>query len=83
MVCKSINQLAPEYLISTFTKLSEFSNRQLRDSDSDLHVPFQKTTCGQKSFSYRGAKPWNNKKTEAKKAKSCIQFVKSLKSHRP
>ena len=36
MVYKSINQLAPEYLTSMFIKLSKFSNRQLRDSDTDF-----------------------------------------------
>ena len=41
MVYKSKNQLAPEYL-------SEFRNRQLRDSDTDLYVPLLKTACGQK-----------------------------------
>ena len=39
MVYKSINQLAPEYLNSMFIKLSEFRNRQLRNSDADLYVP--------------------------------------------
>ena len=42
-----------------------------------------KSACGQKSFSYRGAKLWNSQQTEVKKAKSLTQFVKSLKNHRP
>ena len=42
MVYKSKNQLAPEYLNSMFAKLSEFRNRQLRDSDTDLYVHFSK-----------------------------------------
>ena len=46
MVFKSKNQLAPEYLNSMFVKLSEFRNRQLRDSDTDLYVPLLKTACG-------------------------------------
>ena len=60
MVYKSKNQLAPEYLNSMFVKLSEFRNRQLRDSDTDLYVPLLKMACGQKSFSTRGAKLWNS-----------------------
>ena len=48
MVYISKNQLAPEYLNSMFIKLSEFINRQLRDSDTDLYVPLLKTACGQK-----------------------------------
>ena len=62
------NQQAPEYLNSMFIKVSEFGSRQLRDSDTDLYVPLLKTACGQKSFSYRGAKLWNSQQTEAKKA---------------
>ena len=81
MVYKSINQLAPKYLNSMFIKLSEFRNRQLRDSDTDLYVPLLELACGQKSFSYRGAKLWNSQQTEVKKAKSFTQFVKSLKNH--
>ena len=77
-VYTSINQLAPEYLNSMFIKLSEFRNRQLRDSDTDLYVPLLKSACGQKCFSYRGAKLWNSQQTEVKKAKSFTQFVKSL-----
>ena len=83
LVYKSKKQLAPEYLNSMFVKLSEFRNRQLRDSDTDLYVPLLKTACGQKSFSYRAAKLWNSQQTEVKKAKSFTQFVKSLKNHRP
>ena len=41
IVYKSKNQLAPEYLNSMFIKLSEFRNRQLRDSDTDLYAPLQ------------------------------------------
>ena len=83
MVFESKNQLAPECLNSMFVKLSEFRNRQLRDSDTDLYVPLLKTACGQKRFSYRGAKLWNSQQTEVKKAKSFTQFVKALKNHRP
>ena len=70
MVYKLVNQQAPKYLTSMFLRLSDISNRQLRDSDNDLHVPFQRTACGQKSFSYRGAKLCNDQSTEPKKAKS-------------
>ena len=48
--------------------------------DTDLHVPFQRTECGQKSLSYRGGKLWNDQNTEAKKAKAFAQFKKSLKN---
>ena len=83
MVYKSKTRIAPEYLNSMFIKLSEFRNRQLRDSDTNLYVPLPKTACGQKSVSYRGAKLWNSQQTEVKKAISFTLFVKSLKNHRP
>ena len=83
MVYKYKNQLDPEYLNSMFRKLSEFRIRQLRVSDTDLYVPLLKTACGQKSFSYRGAKLWKSHQTEVKKAKYFTQFVKSMKNNRP
>ena len=82
MVYKSINQLALEYQNSMFIKLSEYRNRQLRDSDTDLYVPLVKSACGQNSFPYRGVKLWNNQQADVKKAKSFTKFVKSLKNHR-
>ena len=69
MVNKSTNQQAPAYLTSIFQRISEFSNSRLRDSDTDLHVPFHRTAYGQNGFSYRGAKLWNDQYTKAKKAK--------------
>ena len=77
MIYNSKNQLAPEDLNSMFIKLSEFRNRQLRDSDTDLYAPLLKSACGQKSFSYRGAKLCNRQQIEVKKAKSFTQFMKS------
>ena len=47
---KSIDQQAPEYLISMFQRLCEISARQLHNGDTDLHIPFQRTACGQKCF---------------------------------
>ena len=48
MVYKSKNQLAPEYLNSMFIKPSEFRNRQLSDSDTDLYVPLLKSAVAKK-----------------------------------
>ena len=49
MVYKSKHQLAPEYLNSMFVKLSEFRNRNLRDSDTDLYVPLLKRHVDKKA----------------------------------
>lgn len=67
MAFESINQQAQEYPTRTFQRLSEISAGQLRDCDIDLRVPFQRTACDQKCFSYRGAKLWNDQNTETKR----------------
>ena len=79
MVYRSINHEAPEYLTGRLQRLSETSTRQLRYNNTDLHVPFLKTVCGQKCFSNRGAKFWNNLNRESKVAKSFTNFKSSLK----
>ena len=53
-VYKSLHGLAPEYMQSMFTKLSENSSRSLRNTDTDLRIPRFATSYGQRSFSYRG-----------------------------
>ena len=58
MVYKSLNALAPDYLRNVFQKVSEATNRQLRNSKTDLRLPLLKTSTGQKSFAYRGARVW-------------------------
>ena len=39
MVYKSLNALAPDYLRNIFQKVSEATNRQLRNSKTDLRLP--------------------------------------------
>ena len=68
MVYGSINHQAPEYLTGLFQRLSETCARQLCNTSTDLYVPLLKTTCGQKCFSYRGAKLWNDLRRESKMA---------------
>ena len=48
MVYRSINHEAPEYLTGLFQRLSENCAKQLRNTSTDLCVPFLKTPCGQK-----------------------------------
>ena len=80
MVYRSINHEAPEYLTGLFQRLSETSARQLRNTSTDLDVPFLRTACGQKGFSYRGAKLWNDLTRERKMANTFTQFKSSLKN---
>ena len=60
MVYKSLNAIAPDNLRNHFQSVSEATDRQLRNSTSGLRLPPLKTSTGQKSFAYRGAKVWNN-----------------------
>ena len=60
MVYKSLNSLAPDYLRNIFQEMSEATNRQLRDSKTDLRLPLLRTSTDQKSFAYRGAKVWSD-----------------------
>ena len=46
MVYRSSNHEAPKYLTGLFQRLSETNTRQLRYTNTDLHVPFLKTACG-------------------------------------
>ena len=51
--------------------------RFLRSSETDLKIPLLKTINGQKAFSYRGAKLWNNLERATKLAPS----LKIFKDH--
>ena len=55
MVYKSINDLAPTYLTEMFSRLSDTSKRELRNTRSDLEILMRKSANGQKCFSYKGA----------------------------
>ena len=78
-VYKSLHGLAPEYMQSMFMKLSEYSSRSLRNTNTDLRIPSFTTSYGQRSFSYRGANVWNKLSTEIKNASSLAAFKHLLK----
>ena len=80
MVYKSINNEAPNYLTSLFERLSQNTIRELRNTKTDLKMPLLKTSSGQKCFSYRGARLWNNLSVDAKSAKTQTQFKKLIKN---
>ena len=50
MVFKSLNELAPQYLCNIFTKNSQCSSRNLRNTETDLRLPKKKSAIGQKCF---------------------------------
>ena len=51
MAYSSINNEAPNYLTSLFERLSQNTIRELRNTKTDLKLPFLKTSSGQKCSS--------------------------------
>ena len=76
MVYKSLNELAPRYLSELFIRNSQFSFYNLRSTEADLWLPKKRTSNGQKCFSFRGAKLWNDLTAESKQASSLNSFPK-------
>ena len=79
MVFKSLNDFGSQYMHNMFTKNSQLSECNLRNTTTDLRLPLRKSTAGQKSFSYRGAKMWNSLSTECKEIRSLHVFKSLLK----
>ena len=73
-VFKSINGLAPTYLSTLFTRNTTREIVSLRNSEADLLLPRMKTSNGQKAFSFRGAKVWNELEQGIKLAPSLSTF---------
>ena len=71
---KALNSLAPRYLGELFRKCSEGSHRILRSTETNLQIPLLRTSTGQKAFSHRGAKLWNELDKETKLASSLATF---------
>ena len=76
---KCLNKLAPDYLSSCISKLSDRHTRQLRNSATDLLIRRMKTSYGQTSFAFRLVKEWNNLDLRTKLAPSIHYFKSSLK----
>ena len=72
IVFKSISGLAPTYLSTLFTRNSTRDIVNLRNCETDLLAPGMKTSNGQKTFSFRGAKVWNGLKNEVKLTPLCL-----------
>ena len=79
MVFKSVNELAPRYLCNLFTKISQCSFRNLRNTETDLRLPKKRSANWQKCFSFRGDKLWNSLPAESKMASSLNSFKNSIK----
>ena len=64
MVYKSLHELAPQYMCNLFTRASQLTSRCLRNTLTDLRLPKKSSKTGQKCFSFRGAKAWNDLSAE-------------------
>ena len=78
MVFKSIHGLAPDYISDLFTKISQLTSHNLRNTATDLWLPQKGSSSGLKSFSYRGAKTWNSLLTICKQAIATRDFKSYL-----
>ena len=74
MVFKSLHELARRYMCNIFTKTSQLTSRNLRNTATDLRVPKKNSKNGQKCFSFRGARAWNGLTAECKQASSLYNF---------
>ena len=74
MAYKCLNKLAPNFLSSCISKLSDRHTRELRNSAADLQIPFMTMSYRQKPFAFRGAKEWNNLDLRTKLAPSMHCF---------
>ena len=80
MVFKSLHELAPQYMCDLFTRASQLTSRYLRNTLTDLRLPKKNSKTGQKCFSFRGAKAWNDLFAEGKLNSSLAIFKKILHS---
>ena len=77
-VYKSVNNQAPIYLTEMFVRLSDACKGELRNTKTDFAVPRRKSAFGQKCFSYKCAKLWNDLSVEVKSSKSYEIFKKRI-----
>ena len=79
---------ARQHLGKLYSICSEGSDYNLRCTETNLQIPLLRTCTGQKAFSYRGAKLWNELTKETKLAPCLATFKNSherkiLISHLP
>ena len=78
MVFKSLHELAPQYMCNLFTKTSQLTSMNLRNTATDLRLPKKNSKNGQKCFSFRGARSWNGLTAECKQASTLYSFKQCL-----
>ena len=78
MVFKALNGRAPQYLTELFSRNSQSSVHNLRNTSNELKLPLMKTATGQRCFSFRGVKSWNSLSVESKIAVNLVSFKASI-----
>ena len=73
MVFKCVNNLVPEYLANMFVPRSRIHSRVTRSCNL-LHIPRGRLSSGQRAFTYRGCKLWNNLPNDLKAAENVNAF---------
>ena len=73
MVFKCVNNLVPEYLANMFVPRSRIHSRVTRSCNL-LHIPRCRLSSGQRAFTYRGCKLWNNLPNDLKAAENVNAF---------
>ena len=82
MMYKSLNNLAPDYMLDLFNKVSESHSRNLRSVENDLlMIPFSKTRYYGRSFAIQGAKQWNSLPISIRNTPSLNIFKHNVKMY--
>ena len=75
----SVTNFGPDYLSHMFMRNFDRSNINLRNAETDLLVPFIKTSIKRRAFAFHRAKTWNELICKAKKASSLYSFKNKIK----
>ena len=75
----TLNNSAPEYLRNLFTDRN--THYSLRNADGKLNLPRPRTDYMKRSFSYCGARLWNNLPESIRTIKSFKNFKKAIQGY--
>jgi hypothetical protein len=73
MTYKCLNEMAPPYLCSKFRNRASIHGRLTRNRDL-LQIPLYRTASGQRTFTYRAVKIWNELDARLKESKTIKNF---------
>ena len=82
MIYKGINGLAPRYISSMLTYVSEHHERRTRSATADaLHIPRSHSSYYDNAFSVQGPKLWNNLPSDIRNSSTVNRFKRALKQY--